>query len=107
MIEEAREQSRDDLRAERKADRKLQKERLDELVPRAEPGTRERKLEKKQKLKDRMEYSTIEVTYNVPDRGTGLQELEELRRLCPHRKWNFVSLVDRNSLKSRLTVYHR
>ncbi|KAJ1311523.1 hypothetical protein OPQ81_010007 [Rhizoctonia solani] len=29
-------------------------------------------------------------TYEVPDRLTGLQQLEELRRLCPHRKWNFV-----------------
>lgn len=50
------------------------------------------KREKKQKLKDRMDYSSIDVTYNVPDRGTGLQELEELRRLCPRRTWNFVSL---------------
>ncbi|CAE6536819.1 unnamed protein product [Rhizoctonia solani] len=29
-------------------------------------------------------------TYDVPDRLTGLQQLEELKRLCPHRKWNFV-----------------
>ncbi|CAE6480869.1 unnamed protein product [Rhizoctonia solani] len=29
-------------------------------------------------------------TYDVPDRLTGLQQLEELQRLCPHRKWNFV-----------------
>jgi len=43
--EEAR---RDDMRYERKQDRKQQKERLDELVPRAEPGSRERQLEKKQ-----------------------------------------------------------
>ena len=28
--------------------------------------------------------------YMVPDRVTGLQEVEELRRLCP-RVWNFVS----------------
>ncbi|CAE6471077.1 unnamed protein product [Rhizoctonia solani] len=28
--------------------------------------------------------------YDVPDRLTGLQQLEELQRLCPHRKWNFV-----------------
>ncbi|EMD61268.1 hypothetical protein COCSADRAFT_163635 [Bipolaris sorokiniana ND90Pr] len=37
----------DDLRYSRKADRKAQKERLDELVPRADPGSRERQLEKK------------------------------------------------------------
>jgi hypothetical protein len=34
----------------------------------------------------------IALTYNVPDRKTGLEELEELRRLCPGRTWNFVSL---------------
>jgi hypothetical protein len=30
--------------------------------------------------------------YSVPDRLSGLEELEELRRLCPGRRWNFVSL---------------
>ncbi|KAF8741591.1 Asparagine synthase, partial [Rhizoctonia solani] len=29
-------------------------------------------------------------TYDVPDRLTGLEQLDELRRLCPHRRWNFV-----------------
>lgn len=38
---------RQDLRFDRKMDRKLQKERLEELNPRAEPGSRERQLEKK------------------------------------------------------------
>jgi hypothetical protein len=28
--------------------------------------------------------------YRVPDRIGGLEELEELRRLCPGRVWNFV-----------------
>ncbi|ELU43086.1 asparagine synthase [Rhizoctonia solani AG-1 IA] len=28
-------------------------------------------------------------TYDVPDRLTGLEQLDELRRLCPHRRWNF------------------
>lgn len=42
------------LRLERKADRALQKERLDELVPRAEPGTRERQLEKKALVNEKM-----------------------------------------------------
>lgn len=31
--------------------------------------------------------------YDVPDRITGLEEIKELRRLCPQRRWNFVSLV--------------
>jgi hypothetical protein len=30
-------------------------------------------------------------SYRVPDRVTGLQEVEELRQLCPGRVWNFVS----------------
>ena len=34
-----------------------------------------------------------EVSYLVPDRITGLQELEELRRVCPGRPWNFVSVL--------------
>ncbi|KAF8634020.1 hypothetical protein AX15_001188 [Amanita polypyramis BW_CC] len=33
-----------------------------------------------------------EITYLVPDRVTGLQELEELRRVCPGRLWNFVEI---------------
>jgi hypothetical protein len=37
----------DDIRYERRQDRKVQKERLEELVPRADPGSREHKLEKK------------------------------------------------------------
>ncbi|KIM67114.1 hypothetical protein SCLCIDRAFT_14238 [Scleroderma citrinum Foug A] len=31
-------------------------------------------------------------SYLVPDRVTGLQEVEELRRLCPERMWNFVEI---------------
>lgn len=38
------------LQAQRQLDRKEQKTRLDELAPRAEPGTRERQLEKKREL---------------------------------------------------------
>ncbi len=51
---EERQQQVSDLRAARKADRKLQKEQLEELVPRAEPGTRERKLEKRQAVNEKM-----------------------------------------------------
>lgn len=39
--------ARDEMRAARKANRALQKSQLDDLVPRAEPGTKERQLEKK------------------------------------------------------------
>ncbi|CAL1696562.1 unnamed protein product [Somion occarium] len=48
--------------------------------------------EKKAKLRDRKDYMSIDVTYTVPDRLTGLQELEELRELCPGRIWNFVEV---------------
>ncbi|KAF8587363.1 hypothetical protein K439DRAFT_1407774 [Ramaria rubella] len=30
--------------------------------------------------------------YDVPDRLSGLEELEELRQLCPGRQWNFVEV---------------
>ncbi|KAK3682495.1 hypothetical protein B0T22DRAFT_285743 [Podospora appendiculata] len=42
------------LRQARKADRAQQKEALDELVPRADPGSRERMLEKKRAVNDKM-----------------------------------------------------
>ena len=47
LVEEDREARIADLRYERKQDRNVQKERLEEMVPRAEPGSRERQLEKK------------------------------------------------------------
>jgi hypothetical protein len=31
--------------------------------------------------------------YMVPDRVSGLEELEELRLACPARKWNFVGIT--------------
>lgn len=66
----ARERSNyvDDIRHERKTDRKAQKEQLDELVPRADPGSRERQLEKKrevtstlQSFRDAKESGDVEV----------------------------------------------
>ncbi|KAI5237468.1 hypothetical protein E4T43_08057 [Aureobasidium subglaciale] len=47
LAEENETARRQDLTYDRKMDRKLQKERLEELNPRAEPGSRERQLEKK------------------------------------------------------------
>lgn len=50
-------------------------------------------LPKRQKRELKREQKNSEHTlksYMVPDRVTGLQELEELRRLCPGRVWNFV-----------------
>ncbi|KPM37407.1 hypothetical protein AK830_g9183 [Neonectria ditissima] len=54
LNEEDREASIAALRDARKADRALQKERLDDLVPRAEAGTRERKIEKRQLVNEKM-----------------------------------------------------
>lgn len=53
--EEDREASLTDLRTARKTDRSLQKERLDDLTPRADAGTRERKLEKRQLLNEKLQ----------------------------------------------------
>ncbi|KAK5125641.1 hypothetical protein LTR85_011915 [Meristemomyces frigidus] len=47
LAEEDREGRIADIRHERKLDRTSQKERLEELAPRAEPGSRERQIEKK------------------------------------------------------------
>lgn len=40
-------------------------------------------------------------TYMVPDRVTGLEELDELRALCPHRRWNFVREVSFHASRLR------
>ncbi len=47
---------------------------------------------RRHKKKDRKpsESDPVRVSYMVPDRKTGLQEVEELRQLCPGRTWNFV-----------------
>ncbi|EMF11331.1 uncharacterized protein SEPMUDRAFT_68838 [Sphaerulina musiva SO2202] len=47
LVEEAHLHDRANLLHERKLDRNLQKERVEELVPRADPGSRERQMEKK------------------------------------------------------------
>ncbi len=54
MAEEDQQAQMDDLRLARKEDRAEQRERLDELLPRADPGSRERRLEKKQAVNDKM-----------------------------------------------------
>lgn len=54
MLEDDREESRMLLREARRKDRATQKERLEELLPRADPGSRERKMEKRQALNDKM-----------------------------------------------------
>lgn len=60
---------RDDIRYERKVDRQFQKAALDELVPRAEAGTRERQLEKKKDLNEKMKV--------FREKDTGVEEVPE------------------------------
>jgi hypothetical protein len=45
--------------------------------------------------------------YLVPDRSAGLSELEELRRLCPGRQWNFVSLFTGTRINCYLGISGR
>lgn len=54
---------------------------------------------------ERISYAkkTGGIDWNVPDRLTGLETVEELRRLCPNRKWNFIeSNVTREELGDNL-----
>ncbi|KAF2633894.1 hypothetical protein BU25DRAFT_325320, partial [Macroventuria anomochaeta] len=53
-----------DTRHERKAERETQKERMDELAPRADPGSRERQLEKKRDM-----TSTLQSFRNAKEGG--------------------------------------
>ncbi|KAF9270438.1 hypothetical protein L218DRAFT_848553 [Marasmius fiardii PR-910] len=48
--------------------------------------------QKKRTLQNDIDSKSEGTSYMVPDRVTGLQELEELRRLCPGRRWNFVEI---------------
>jgi hypothetical protein len=74
----------EELREARKLDRKEQKERLDELVPRADAGTRERKLEKKAAVNDKMREfreKSPGMEANEQDLMGGGDSVEELKKL--------------------------
>ncbi|KAH7235930.1 hypothetical protein BKA59DRAFT_292816 [Fusarium tricinctum] len=73
LNEEDRQASIVDLRNARKADRTVQKERLDDLVPRAEAGTRERMLEKKAEVADKMR--------SFRDKSPGVMEVADEKEL--------------------------
>ncbi|KAI4860109.1 hypothetical protein F4820DRAFT_461960 [Hypoxylon rubiginosum] len=53
-VDEERMSGVDQLRLARKADRAEQRERLEDLAPRADAGTRERRLEKRREVNDKM-----------------------------------------------------
>jgi len=59
-------------------------------------GIKKKKLKALQDARSKEEVSgRYDPNYLVPDRFAGLSELEELRKLCPGRQWNFVSFFTR------------
>jgi len=62
---------------------RLQQEREGGVSRRHTPS--QKLLESDAKIKNKV--------FQVPDRVTGLEEVEELRRICPGRIWNFVRLL--------------
>ncbi|POS77866.1 hypothetical protein DHEL01_v203731 [Diaporthe helianthi] len=91
---EERESQLEDLRKARKADRAAQKERLEELVPRAEPGTRERRLEKKAAVNEKMKGFREGADAGVEEVGDGdlmgggdsVAELKRAKALMQRKK---------------------
>ena len=53
--------------------------------------TQAREPQSKKKVTKDKDADTSTYNYLVPDRIAGLEELHELEKLCPRRKWNFVS----------------
>jgi hypothetical protein len=85
--------ARDSIRWERKLDRKAQKAALDELVPRAETGTRERQLEKKKEVNEKMKgfRERSPGAADVPDTelmggGDGIGEFKKLKEEQERKK---------------------
>jgi len=78
-----RRQELENLRAARKADRTIQLARLDELAPKAEPGTRERQLEKKKEKAASNKTFAEGPDIELPDAEVmgGGDSLEELKRM--------------------------
>lgn len=81
------------LRWERKIDRNEQKARLEELVPRAEAGTRERQLEKKREVNEKMKAfrepspGTAEVNENeLMGGGDGVEEYKRAKVAAERKK---------------------
>lgn len=64
--------------------------------------TQKRESQNKKAAKDKDADNT---TYNylVPDRIGGIEELHELEKLCPRRKWNFVSQILYSHFCTQLT----
>jgi hypothetical protein len=99
---------RDDIRFARKLDRKEQKAALDELVPRAEAGTRERQLEKKKEVNEKMKSFREKSpgAAEVPDSelmggGDGLENFKKQKQEF-ERKKNERELRKEEMLRARM-----
>lgn len=106
LAEEDREAQREDLRWERKMDRKRQKEALEDLVPRAEAGTRERMLEKKKEVGEKMrafreKSAEVEEVNDEVVFGGGEQTLAQ-KKAAMERKKNERELRREQILKARI-----
>jgi hypothetical protein len=83
----SRRQASKDLRADRKAEQAVRKSHLDEIAPSAEPGTRERQLEKRRELaasnRAFASAKTDPTDVELPDADVigGEDSLSELKRL--------------------------
>ncbi|EKD15852.1 hypothetical protein MBM_05863 [Drepanopeziza brunnea f. sp. 'multigermtubi' MB_m1] len=99
---------RDDIRYARKVDRKEQKAALDELLPRAEAGTRERQLEKKKEVNEKMKSFREKSpgAAEVPDRelmggGDGIESYKQEKEKF-ERKKNERELRKEEMLRARM-----
>jgi hypothetical protein len=99
---------RDDIRYERKVDRKAQKDALNELVPRAEAGTRERQLEKKKEVNEKMKSFREKSpgAAEIPDTelmggGDGIGEYKKIKQEF-ERKKNERELRKEEILRARM-----
>lgn len=93
LADEEREQRRNDLEHACKLDRKQHKERLEEIAPRAEPGTRERQLEKRREVADSnrsfaagKDGGDADIPDNDVMGGDDLNELKKRRKEEQRRK---------------------
>ncbi|RMZ80177.1 hypothetical protein DV737_g3103, partial [Chaetothyriales sp. CBS 132003] len=104
----AQEQQRDALRVDRRVEKKVQKERLDDLVPRAEPGSRERHLEKKREAnmsnrafaQSAHEAGDVELKDSDVMGGDTLSELKQMKQ-HEERKKNERELRREEMLRAR------
>lgn len=75
--------------------------------PRTLGGNTQPSRKKKKKLSDSPGEIIKESRYNVPDRLTGVSQVEEFRRLAPERTWNFVSIIHNCLFSEIINKFYR